>query len=83
MGLSQAKFAEVAGVSQVTIHQLERGLTAGSVPSIKRMAKKIGCTPNDLLFLPTSARLAEIRASRLEREAAQARAEADRQQGVA
>jgi transcriptional regulator with XRE-family HTH domain len=84
LGLSQLRFAGVLGISQVMENQLEKGSSAGSVPSLKRMIGSFSLalstmkvTADDFLYTPTPGRVSEIRAAWLEAEANTARLVAD------
>jgi DNA-binding XRE family transcriptional regulator len=48
-GLSRKRLAEIVGVSQQFIYQLEKGEKAPRLDTAKRIADALGCTVDDLL----------------------------------
>lgn len=46
-GLSQRKLAEMAGISQALIAELERGKHPPSAPSLEKIARALGLSSSD------------------------------------
>lgn len=51
-GLTQAKAAELIGVTVDTLSNYERGKSYPDVPVIQKMEKVYGVSYSDLIFLP-------------------------------
>lgn len=52
VGTSQRKLAEVTGVSQSHISQIERGVHSVAVDTVEKLATTLGCTMSSLFDLP-------------------------------
>lgn len=77
LGLSRPDLARLTGHHPSSIANWENGLRHGTVPGLRDMAEALGCDPADLMAVPSEARLAQIKANRSERKAAEDRANAD------
>lgn len=77
LGLSQADVCRLAGVNEVYCYYWESGFRNPNLANLKVLSEALCCTIDDLVNVPSDARLAAIRADYLERQAAQARAQAD------
>ena len=53
-GFTQAKAAELIGITVDTLSNYERGKSFPDVPIIKRIEEVYGVPYNDLIFLPTN-----------------------------
>ena len=51
-GLSQRDLAKAAGVSQVTVHLLERTDQKVQPRTLRKLAKALECSPSQLYFSP-------------------------------
>lgn len=79
LGLGIAQIALAVGLNRTHVHKIQAGACDCTLATLYKFEHLMCCTADDFLSeeLPTPARLAEIRAAYLEREAARARAEAD------
>lgn len=59
------------------VSALESGSRGTSLDNVRKLAAALSCATDDLMFEPAETRLETIRADYLERQAAQARAQAD------
>ena len=53
-GITQAKAAELIGITVDTLSNYERGKSFPDVPIIKRIEEVYGVPYNDLIFLPAN-----------------------------
>lgn len=76
LSLTLKTLAKESDLSLQFIHNMESGRQDCLTGTLRKLAGALCCTADDLLEVPTAARLAEIRAAYHQREADRAREEA-------